>query len=990
MRANFSPVLLRRLRSNPPSVHVIAEAVIAQNDGEASDVRQRQEQWETADGPPSTADFEFLEDGGLALAATNATILDNATGATFQQDIDGRNAFEASGDFHCAKVVWGGTAEDNDVEIRDVRWYLNPDPLTTGALVRWWELHLFVGTSLSGDAGSAITLTEIGVKRVLAPQVAGDVTFDFTDRPRRPKPKQFGSAMLGGTWMYCVLYALDENGLYAANVAFAKDAGTPSLTTAGNVLTGVKLTAYGANGWVVETDDAELPRIRIRTGTFVAATITFSDIDVGTAPSIVQFMGQGETPGATSITYSASDDAGANWYPYTDGDFAATDLPSVAVQQTYHLRATLTPGPLGSSTPILRKIGAEWLTQKLFDNLATVTGDQGQVDPPTLESRIGQIRIKAATDGQRGDFASAIENLFAENFIGQIEWRIWIGAVDDNDRDAAARHQLRDGTPWGLINTFLTLDYEVVDGGIEVIAVDPMSLQRAKFPIYDTIAGTRETYVATEELIKDVYDEIFDLIGYPDRYRGPGIPDTTTRVSKEVSDSDVMTEQQALGAVIGYAQIGTQGRTKAVNLFGDQTPIATIVRDDIKYGPVSPGFRNRIPEFFVPYDYDAASGSFLRETRAFHDAAILKLTRTYLDAPTVLESETAQWVRSLGITSLTRVGTTVTATFDNDHGLSDGEDLTVLGANETEYNITAAVTVTASDVVTYELVGAPATPATGTITAAVLPHRIAKRVVQAFGPGLMLVSFKLNYPHPEAEIGDALTLEMDRLVVRDPTATNRQIRGLVRARVIIVEILDMVGQEMIGLVPSYSSIVSSTAKVDRDGIAWHGRLKSTIGGVLPAGGTTAQTFLAGSSDVRFRCRLYKLASQNITTATPTAVAWTTEEYDHGDLHDNAVDPERITIPAGGNVGTWIFTATVTWGVGTTGIRQLRIQDSIGRIASVSMAAHAGNPQQSVSVAVDSPDVGEYYRVYVEHDEGSNVAIVGILAEQSTFMATHIW
>jgi hypothetical protein len=65
--------------------------------------------------------------------------------------------------------------------------------------------------------------------------------------------------------------------------------------------------------------------------------------------------------------------------------------------------------------------------------------------------------------------------------------------------------------------------------------------------------------------------------------------------------------------------------------------------------------------------------------------------------------------------SITRSGTTATVTTVNPHNLETGDRITVSGAAQTEYNITASITVTTSTRFTYTITGAPATPATGTI-----------------------------------------------------------------------------------------------------------------------------------------------------------------------------------------------------------------------------------------------------------------------------------
>lgn len=71
---------------------------------------------------------------------------------------------------------------------------------------------------------------------------------------------------------------------------------------------------------------------------------------------------------------------------------------------------------------------------------------------------------------------------------------------------------------------------------------------------------------------------------------------------------------------------------------------------------------------------------------------------------------------SVSITTLTRVGTTATAT-SVAHGFVTGQSVTIAGANEASYNGTYTITVTGDDTFTFTVAGSPATPATGTITA---------------------------------------------------------------------------------------------------------------------------------------------------------------------------------------------------------------------------------------------------------------------------------
>lgn len=70
-----------------------------------------------------------------------------------------------------------------------------------------------------------------------------------------------------------------------------------------------------------------------------------------------------------------------------------------------------------------------------------------------------------------------------------------------------------------------------------------------------------------------------------------------------------------------------------------------------------------------------------------------------------------------GVTSITRSGSTATATLTiGDPSMVTGDLHTMAGAAQSEYNITAPITVLSSTQFTFEVSGSPASPATGTLT----------------------------------------------------------------------------------------------------------------------------------------------------------------------------------------------------------------------------------------------------------------------------------
>ncbi len=88
---------------------------------------------------------------------------------------------------------------------------------------------------------------------------------------------------------------------------------------------------------------------------------------------------------------------------------------------------------------------------------------------------------------------------------------------------------------------------------------------------------------------------------------------------------------------------------------------------------------------------------------------------------------------TISITSLTRIGNTVTAITSSNHGLASNIPVDISGAIETDYNVTATpINVIALDKFTYQITTTPSTPATGTIIASFITADIPVKS-QGFG-----------------------------------------------------------------------------------------------------------------------------------------------------------------------------------------------------------------------------------------------------------------
>lgn len=77
--------------------------------------------------------------------------------------------------------------------------------------------------------------------------------------------------------------------------------------------------------------------------------------------------------------------------------------------------------------------------------------------------------------------------------------------------------------------------------------------------------------------------------------------------------------------------------------------------------------------------------------------------------------------KPVALASITRAGTTATATTVNPHNFQTGQTITIAGASDALYNISAAITVTGANTFTYTMAGTPAANAVfGTLSTTVL------------------------------------------------------------------------------------------------------------------------------------------------------------------------------------------------------------------------------------------------------------------------------
>jgi len=300
--------------------------------------------------------------------------------------------------------------------------------------------------------------------------------------------------------------------------------------------------------------------------------------------------------------------------------------------------------------------------------------------------------------------------------------------------------------------------------------------------------GKRAGITYLNQTLKAVFEDLlFNQLALPARYRGPGIEDAVTTVSKTVlqptsriyerDNITSKTEVDALLELAGMALTTSQGRVTALDLFGRKNVAAIFPADEVRVLSVTPGYEQRIPEFFVKWGWDGVSQDFRDEVRAFNGPALLALSDTRLDPPKEEDEEVCKWI-----------------------------------ADEA------------------------------------LAKRLAQRKVEAFGLGLLQWEFELAYPHPEI-FGDLVALEVDQFVARDPVAA-RALAGRLWAMGLAFP-LDAWGRRFRFFIRSYADILSSNEPADRALSATQMGVSGYVGEAAgDATGDKLTVYWSGSSGVQ--------------------------------------------------------------------------------------------------------------------------------------------
>lgn len=131
-----------------------------------------------------------------------------------------------------------------------------------------------------------------------------------------------------------------------------------------------------------------------------------------------------------------------------------------------------------------------------------------------------------------------------------------------------------------------------------------------------------------------------------------------------------------------------------------------------------------------------------------------------------------------------------------------------------------------------------------------------------------------------------------------------------------------------------------------------------------------------TSSGQTRCKVYlDTAVQVIPDSTLTAIAFNNEVYDVGAMHDNAINNNRVVIPAGG-AGTYIFQAQVTFAASVTLKREIYIYKNGTAIATARLSTNSAADQSVLSVSTqDTAADGNFYEIRVYQDTGGALNVI---------------
>jgi hypothetical protein len=140
-----------------------------------------------------------------------------------------------------------------------------------------------------------------------------------------------------------------------------------------------------------------------------------------------------------------------------------------------------------------------------------------------------------------------------------------------------------------------------------------------------------------------------------------------------------------------------------------------------------------------------------------------------------------------------------------------------------------------------------------------------------------------------------------------------------------------------------------------------------------------------------RARVYNNATLSIADSTATVIAWNSERYDVGAMHDTAVNNSRITVPTGGD-GLYLFTGEYGFNANATGYRLVTLRkNGTTTVASVSYTAVGAGTGTAINLSAILDLVAtDYIEVIATQTSTGNLTSGSTSDDTAWFSAVKLW
>lgn len=143
--------------------------------------------------------------------------------------------------------------------------------------------------------------------------------------------------------------------------------------------------------------------------------------------------------------------------------------------------------------------------------------------------------------------------------------------------------------------------------------------------------------------------------------------------------------------------------------------------------------------------------------------------------------------------------------------------------------------------------------------------------------------------------------------------------------------------------------------------------------------------------VYMRSRLFlSAATTSINDNTVTAVSWTSEDYDVGNMHDLVSNPERVTVPSNGD-GLYLVIGQAKWATSASAKKRgLSLYKNNAIQAAQDVAADDDGDGMTIqAVALLNLVAGDYVSMKVEQDTGGALDLLGGSVDETSLTVMRI-